>query len=348
MSVDSSGRRVRVTYPVTPPGDDDDRANAEHLTSSPRGELTERGSYSARGENVDFDRLSDEELVTAVMRLATSEREATSTLVRSLMEVDARRLYLRDGCSSLFAWCTEVVGLGEGAAYNRIEVARAGRRVPQLVDALEDGSLTLAAARVLAPHVTPANCADVIGQARHKSKREVERLVAALHPLPDAGWAFTHLSPGRVRLHVTISEATYDKLRRAQELLRHTMPEGDIEQILERAVTLLIADLERRRFAATEAPRGPRAARATSRHVPAAVRRAVWTRDGGQCAFVGGQSRCSARGFLEFHHRQPYAAGGATTADNLELRCRQHNQFEATLYFGENGADTVRELASSY
>jgi hypothetical protein len=297
---------------------------------------------------MEFDQLSDEELVATVKRLASQEREATAALVRSLMEVDARRLHLRFGCPSLYAWCTEVIGLAEGAAYHRIEVARAARRVPGLADALEDGSLTLSAARVLTPHVTPENWTEVIGQARHKSKREVERLVAGLHPLPDQGWAFNHLSPGRVRLHVTISKATLDKLRRAQELLRHTLPEGDIEQVLGRAFILLIADLERRRFAATDAPRGPRTTSAMSRHVPAAVRRAVWRRDGGQCAFVGSQSRCSARGVLEFHHRQPYAAGGATTADNIELRCRQHNQFEAALYFGESGADTVRELASSY
>jgi hypothetical protein len=51
---------------------------------------------------------------------------------------------------------------------------------------------------------------------------------------------------------------------------------------------------------------------------------------------------------LEYHHRQPYAAGGAATVDNIELRCRQHNQFEAAMYFGETGADVVRERASSY
>jgi 5-methylcytosine-specific restriction endonuclease McrA len=297
---------------------------------------------------MNFDRLSDEELVATVKGLASSEREATAKLVRSLMEVDARLLHLRHGCPSLYAWCTEVIGLGEGAAYHRIEVARAARRVPQLADALEDGSLTLSSARVLAPHVTPENWTEVIDQARHKSKREVERLVAGLHPLPEQGWAFSHLSPGRVRLHVTISESTLDKLRRAQELLRHASPEGDLGHVVDRAATLLVADLERRRFAATDAPRVPRATGSRSRHIPAGVRRAVVARDGGQCAFAGEVGRCSARGFLEFHHRQPYAAGGAATVDNIELRCRQHNQFEAARYFAGTGADVLRELAISY
>jgi hypothetical protein len=176
---------------------------------------------------MELDQLSDEELVATVKRLASQEREATAALVRSLMEVDARRLHLRFGCPSLYAWCTDVIGLAEGAAYHRIEVARAARRVPGLADALDDGSLTLSSARVLAPHVTPENWTEVIDQARHKSRREVERLVAGLHPQQEQGWAFAHVSPGRVRLHVTISEATCDKLRRAQELLRHASPNGD-------------------------------------------------------------------------------------------------------------------------
>jgi hypothetical protein len=282
---------------------------------------------------MEFDRLTDDQLVATVKRLASREREATAELVRSLMEVDARRLHLRYGCPSLYMWCTEIIGLGEGAAYHRIEVARAARRMPGLADALEDGSLTLSSARVLAPHVTPENWTEVIDQARHKSRREVERLVAGLHPQQEQGWAFAHVSPGRVRLHVTISEATCTKLRRAQELLRHASPDGDLDQVLDRAATLLIADLERRRFAATDSPQPPRPSAANSRHIPAAVRRAVVARDGGQCAFVGLNGRCSARGLLEFHHREPYAVGGAASVDNIELRCRlcryRHNRHYA-------------------
>jgi 5-methylcytosine-specific restriction endonuclease McrA len=68
--------------------------------------------------------------------------------------------------------------------------------------------------------------------------------------------------------------------------------------------------------------------------VPAAVRRAVWNRDGGRCAFVGSGGRCDESAFLEFHHVIPFAAGGPTTTENLELRCRAHNAYEAALDFG--------------
>ena len=68
--------------------------------------------------------------------------------------------------------------------------------------------------------------------------------------------------------------------------------------------------------------------------MPASVKRAVWARDGGQCAFVGTEGRCTARGFLELHHVEPFALGGPTTIDNLQLRCRAHNAYEAEMAFG--------------
>ena len=68
--------------------------------------------------------------------------------------------------------------------------------------------------------------------------------------------------------------------------------------------------------------------------MPAAVKRAVWLRDGGQCAFAGhGGHRCEERGFLEFHHLSPYAASGEATVENIALRCRAHNQYESDLFF---------------
>lgn len=61
------------------------------------------------------------------------------------MELDARKLYLGEGCSSLFTFCTQILRLSEHAAYGRIEAARAARRFPAVLDLLSDGSLALTA-----------------------------------------------------------------------------------------------------------------------------------------------------------------------------------------------------------
>jgi hypothetical protein len=85
-----------------------------------------------------------------------------------------------------------------------------------------------------------------------------------------------------------------------------------------------------------------------SRHVPAATKRVVSQRDGGRCAFIGPNGRCPATAFLEYHHVVPFAAGGETSAKNLELRCRAHNRYEAEKYFGPLQVPLVREAPAVY
>jgi hypothetical protein len=155
------------------------------------------------------------------------------------------------------------------------------------------------------------------------------------------------LSPERYRVQFTVSKDTHDKLRRAQDLMRHRVPNGDPAVIFDRALSALITELERTRFGAAKRPRAAAAVSSVSRHIPAAVRRAVWARDAGQCAFVGSHGRCAERGVLEFHHVVPYAAGGETSVENLELRCRSHNAYEAEKYFGP-GPLFVRERSGTW
>lgn len=144
----------------------------------------------------------------------------------------------------------------------------------------------------------------------------------------------TPLAPQRFKVQLTIGQETHDTLRRVQDLLRHSVPSGDPAVICDRALTLLLRDLERRKLATVEHARADGTAAPGSRHVPASVKRAVWARDGGRCAFAGTEGRCTARGFLELHHIEPFALGGPTTVDNLQLRCRAHNAYEAERGFG--------------
>ena len=130
-----------------------------------------------------------------------------------------------------------------------------------------------------------------------------------------------------------------------QDLLRHAIRNGDLSEIFDRAITSLLADHERRKCAATNGPRSQRQASAGSRHIPAGVKRAVWQRDGGQCAFVGTNGRCRETGFLEFHHVEPYAVGGKATEHNIELRCHAHNLYEARRFFSGDDDEVVREVS---
>jgi 5-methylcytosine-specific restriction endonuclease McrA len=151
------------------------------------------------------------------------------------------------------------------------------------------------------------------------------------------------IAPRRYLLKVTVGQDTHDKLNRARALLRHTVPDGDLATILDRALTLLLREAERTKWASTRRPRPPHARSTHRRYVPASVKRAVWTRDAGCCAFVGPAGRCAETVFLEFHHVVPFSEGGRTVEANLELRCRAHNQHEALT---ATSSATTRRAAS--
>jgi hypothetical protein len=153
----------------------------------------------------------------------------------------------------------------------------------------------------------------------------------------------------RYAVQLNVSQQTYDKLKRAEGLLSHVIPGGDIAEILDRALDSLITQLEKRKYAATPTPRtqpGSPATSANARYVPAHIRRAVWERDGARCTFVSESGhRCEERKWLEFDHVDPVAFGGKASIEGIRLRCRVHNQFEAERVFGTKFMDARREEA---
>ena len=130
--------------------------------------------------------MSDSEVLAATAGAARDERRTTVDLLALLAEVDARRLHLGEGCSSLFAYCTQVLHLSEHAAYHRIEAARAARQYPVILELLAKGDVTLTTVAMLRPHLTAENHAALLEAARHKSKRDVEYQIACLAPKEDA------------------------------------------------------------------------------------------------------------------------------------------------------------------
>jgi 5-methylcytosine-specific restriction endonuclease McrA len=145
-----------------------------------------------------------------------------------------------------------------------------------------------------------------------------------------------------------VSHETHEKLRRVQDLMRHVVPNGDPAAIFDRALTLLLADLSKGKCGATEHPKRARPTAPRARHIPAAIKRDVWKRDEGRCAFQGDKGRCSETGFLEFHHVVPYADGGETSVSNIELRCRTHNNYEAERWSGALWTTQVRETRADF
>ena len=152
------------------------------------------------------------------------------------------------------------------------------------------------------------------------------------------------LSAETFSMRLTARRATIERLRRAQEILSHAVPDGNVDEILYRALGALIEDEGRKKLAAARprpdrrrsarpANRDSRPPDPASRTVAAEVEREVRARDGEQCAFISKDGRrCEERRFLELHHRKPWIAGGGGTVRNISLRCQAHNQYEWRVY----------------
>ena len=172
---------------------------------------------------------------------------------------------------------------------------------------------------------------------------------------PRQSHTLSPLGTDRYKVQFTASKQVHDKLRQAQDLMRHELPDGDITQVLERALDLLIADRMKRRFGQTTKPRRTRptaAPKSESRHIPNEVRRLALERDGARCTFVSEEGkRCEQRGWLQLHHEHPFARGGAATPANIRVLCAPHNRLLAERDYGrafvQQRIDGARKRSSS-
>ena len=190
------------------------------------------------------------------------------------------------------------------------------------------------------PDPKPGSAVRIRPEIAQPTREAASREAAPSPPVPrPTSPAPSPLGGKRFKIQFTGDQALCDKLREAQALLRHQIPAGDLAEIFDRALTLLLEDAKRKKFAQTSRPRkrskSARKPGSASRHVPAEIKRAVVARDGGQCAFIGRNGRrCTSRDLLEFHHREPWAKAKRHSIDRIELRCRGHNHLAALQDYG--------------
>src|SRR5438067_3295213 len=231
--------------------------------------------------------LGNEELLAATRQILRRACVVEADLLVHLAEIEERNLHLEMACSSMFTFCVTRLGFSEDAAYNRTTVAHAGKQFPAIIEALRSGEVHLSGLRLLVRHLTAENHRDILARAAGKSKREIEELAARLAPKPPVPSGMRKL-PSRASSETTqlalssahasaraverpiapLSEETYkvqftasralrDKLRQAQDLLRHRLPSGDLARIVDLAVDLLIEKVKKERFAVGRTPRPP-------------------------------------------------------------------------------------------
>jgi hypothetical protein len=144
----------------------------------------------------------------------------------------------------------------------------------------------------------------------------------------------------------TLDAAAEEQLREVRSLLRHQIPDGDLGAIFARALGLLCAEVRKAKFAETPTPRQtPRPPKQGSRHLPAAIKRAVAERDHSRCSYLSPAGRrCHSRDFLEFHHLDPWGRSHRHSVESITLRCRPHNLHAARKDYGAEKMARTRRV----
>jgi 5-methylcytosine-specific restriction endonuclease McrA len=279
------------------------------------------------------------------------------------------------------SYCMHEFNVEDHEASRLIYVARVARRFPAILPAIAEGRLHMTAVLLMGPKLTPENADELLAAGTHKTKKEIQQLIAVRFPRPDlpsrveaippslAGpdrngkHALEHVSgpehaPEHVEirsqveplseesffLQATIRRTTHENMQYCEDQLGHRVARSDIPELLDRAFLALRRELDKARLGAGR----PRRGRGSSdpRYIPLDVRWAVWKRDGRRCTFVGENGlRCPACTDLDFDHIIPVGRGGASTVDNVRLLCAAHNQYEAERIFGAGFMETKRETA---
>ncbi|MGC4094549.1 MAG: hypothetical protein QM756_42865 [Polyangiaceae bacterium] len=287
--------------------------------------------------------IGDRELLVRTSALVGRERATTVEVIEHLVEIQRRKLYLTQACSSLFRYCRERLGFSEDEAFKRARVAQLAVRRPEVLSELRSGAIHLTGLFVLASYSKATNFATLVSESRGKSRAQIEQLLAAHFPreptpaqIREQRSRVEPLSTTMYRVEFTASAELRSKLERAQELLSHSVRGGDLAQLFERALDCLIEKETRRRLGADPPRVQPRRPlRQRSRYVSVGALRTVWERDGSQCTFEDGEGRrCSERRFLTVEHRVPFALGGEATVENLCLLCAAHNAHRAREVYG--------------
>ena len=132
-----------------------------------------------------LESLSDDTLLSQFGDLVQQDYERKANLIRHIDAIDQRKLWAKLGHSSLFGFLVVRYRMSESTAAKRIGAVRTARRFPVLFAMIARGEIHLSGIHRLTVHLTPENHESILAEAKHKTIREIEKLVARLAPQAD-------------------------------------------------------------------------------------------------------------------------------------------------------------------
>jgi 5-methylcytosine-specific restriction endonuclease McrA len=134
-------------------------------------------------------------VLAGTRRLVGASNQLFADLLAHLAEVETRGIHRNKACASLYTYCIYELQFSEDAAFRRVSAARFVKAFPSLLEAVAHGELHLTGLLMIAPHLTATNQAEVLARAKHRTKKELAKLVRELDPLPDVPARIAPLGP---------------------------------------------------------------------------------------------------------------------------------------------------------
>ena len=318
-------------------------------------------------------RQTDTQVLNGLTQMAVEDRKRKADFLIYLGEIDRRKIYAKEGYSSLFRFLTEKLLFSESSALKRIQGMRLVGKFPFLQKDIEQGLFSISSLSRLSGFVNGKNAQILFTECAGKSVRDVEAILMTYFPKEDVEEKMkkskNRLGKDRFAMQFTVDGKFVEDVEKAKALLSHRYPQGRLADILGLALKSLIAELERkpRQAKASQAPAAAMSASTAyaepvassvpvaqqvgsaapaqpepqhsnltrSRYIPRGIRLDIASRDNQRCQHVRPDGEiCGETRFLEIDHVQPYALGGSNRPENLRLLCWAHNALRAEFQFG--------------
>lgn len=260
---------------------------------------------------MNLNHLTDKALLEDTKKLVIQERGILVKFLYHLNEIDRRKLYTELKFQSLHDYCTKELKLNEASAHYRIVTARLMDEIPTIIPKIENGSLSLSNLTLAVRHMkenkidSTAEKIRILTAIENLSKKECE---IKLYELSGAE---------RPKLtNLTIKDETYLLLQKARDLLATPLTHDELLQLL---INAFIEKMKNEKFK-TSTNATLHSPDYVTRVIPAAVKKAAYERDGGNC------TKCGSTHNLQYDHIVPFSLGGKSSLENIRLLCFNCNQ----------------------
>lgn len=299
---------------------------------------------------------SNQDLESIFAELVKTERKITYDVLLYIQEIDKRSLHLALGYGSLAEYLIKKHHYSEGSAFRRISAMRMLTAVPEIKDKIVEGSLNLSQLSMVQTAVMKKQKEDNI-KLSNEDKRELLLKIEGQSAAKTQGCLADNLNidlqekkqitygkEDSVYLNLKFTKEEFEKVKECLDRLSHQVSDykGLILNLSEKILKSKSKDIQKKstqqqakqqdsdaqcNFAAKS-----QSVETRSRFIPAALKKEIFKRDQAKCQFRGLNNRiCGSKQFVQVHHIRAFAKGGLNTKENLSLRCRSHNLYEAEI-----------------